>query len=527
MVKISFLLLSLLGAIVSFSQNITVQGDVHGLWDYDTVFVAGDLEIRENNELNILSGCRVEFLGHYELQVKGRLVASGSLDAPVVFDIADTTGFHIDSIPDGSWNGIRFYNTKETTESSVLMLCRFEHAKAVDSLSPAGNCGGALCVVGYDSLLVEKCTFENNFASFNGGAIYADSSDIKVHYCDFINNRCGKVVFPWGYGGAVCFDNSSPDVFGNYFENNSSTGVGGGVAMRFKEGPMNNNVFTENYSGLGGAFGLLHMDENPFSHCNNLIYNNQAEFFGGGIANLNASPFYSNNTLVYNYATYGGGFYCKDSVTPNVYNSILWGNSAAVGPQVYLFEPYSQVNFAYCDVEGGPELFGGSGGGAGYVGYYENNIDLDPEFDVQNGGPYALGGSSPCIDAGRPDTSGLQVPEHDLIGNPRISFNGIIDMGAYETIIEGIEDHGDERIIFYPNPVLDFLHLIIIPYGNIWSSQDFFNIEISDLNGKVFLKQEESDTSFSIDLTDLPNGIYILSISNYKIKKITKKIVKL
>ena len=38
---------------------------------------------------------------------------------------------------------------------------------------------------------------------------------------------------------------------------------------------------------------------------------------------------------------------------------------------------------------------------------------------------------SPCIDAGIPDTTGQNLPEFDLDGNPRI-VNEIIDMGVYE-----------------------------------------------------------------------------------------------
>jgi hypothetical protein len=45
--------------------------------------------------------------------------------------------------------------------------------------------------------------------------------------------------------------------------------------------------------------------------------------------------------------------------------------------------------------------------------------------------PFALSVNSPCIDAGTPDTTGLNLPELDLAGNPRV-FNDIIDMGAYE-----------------------------------------------------------------------------------------------
>jgi len=44
---------------------------------------------------------------------------------------------------------------------------------------------------------------------------------------------------------------------------------------------------------------------------------------------------------------------------------------------------------------------------------------------------YQLSEGSPCIDAGTPDTLGLNIPPMDLAGNERV-WNDIIDMGCYE-----------------------------------------------------------------------------------------------
>ncbi|MBT4333173.1 MAG: T9SS type A sorting domain-containing protein [Candidatus Cloacimonetes bacterium] len=65
--------------------------------------------------------------------------------------------------------------------------------------------------------------------------------------------------------------------------------------------------------------------------------------------------------------------------------------------------------------------------------------------------------SSPCIDAGTLDLpAGIELPEYDLAGNPRI-YGETIDMGAYEW--QGVEAEEDEivqitqtQISNYPNP---------------------------------------------------------------------------
>ena len=72
---------------------------------------------------------------------------------------------------------------------------------------------------------------------------------------------------------------------------------------------------------------------------------------------------------------------------------------------------------------------------------------------------YQLSEGSPCIDAGTPDTLGLNIPPMDLAGNERV-WNDIIDMGCYEY---GAPPHVGNteckienvkcKISSYPNPV--------------------------------------------------------------------------
>jgi len=67
----------------------------------------------------------------------------------------------------------------------------------------------------------------------------------------------------------------------------------------------------------------------------------------------------------------------------------------------------------------------------GTINWLEGNIDEDPQFIGGDPFSYQLTENSPCIDAGNPNTTGLNLPPYDLAGNPRIS-GGIIDMGVYE-----------------------------------------------------------------------------------------------
>ena len=507
------IIISLFGSVILFlwmdlkGSSVIVQGEVSGTWSVDSVLVIGDVLVPKNLQLVIQPGVKIIFQGSYSISIEGSLLAQGTALNPILFTVSDTTGFSDDTVPDGGWKGVRFLNPFAFNDSSLFVHCCFNFGKAVSEVQPEGN-GGAVCIVGFDRVRIEGCHFERNFASYNGGAIFLDSADVVIRDCFFHANACGQPLDPWGYGGAICSDHSSPRVWGSHFEENRSTGTGGGIAMRFRDGTISNNEFTHNYSALGGAVAVLHMDAITRTNCNNLIYGNMAEYFGGGIANIDASPTWVNNTLADNSAMYGGGFYCKDSVTPSLFNCILWGNVAfsGYGNQVYLFEPYSQANFYYCDVQLGPDDFGGSGGVGGFYGVYENNMDLYPSFDLNGYLPYSLSGGSPCIDAGTPDTIGLQIPATDLSGSPRI-WNDRIDIGSYEMLPFGSRHlHREEhKTRLYPNPACDYFYLD--------QSEDPARIEIYDMQGRQFCCVEGPLVNLPVDVGKLKDGCYQVVIT--------------
>jgi len=91
------------------------------------------------------------------------------------------------------------------------------------------------------------------------------------------------------------------------------------------------------------------------------------------------------------------------------------------------------------------------------INWLDGNISGDPEFMGEGAEwPYNYLSSSPCIDAGTtilPD--GIELPEYDLAGNPRI-YGDTIDMGAFEW--QGVGADNIQSSIFniqlrnYPNP---------------------------------------------------------------------------
>jgi hypothetical protein len=143
----------------------------------------------------------------------------------------------------------------------------------------------------------------------------------------------------------------------------------------------------------------------------------------------------------------------------NIYNSILYGD----GPrEIYIDNEFSSnpstVNIHNSLVDGGFEgienVYSWN-----IVNWMEGNLDTDPSWDVDGDDPYALLGNSPCINAGTLDLpAGIELPEFDLAGNPRI-YGETIDMGAYEFQDDPQSNDENEIVIpkitqisNYPNP---------------------------------------------------------------------------
>ncbi|MCK9290955.1 MAG: T9SS type A sorting domain-containing protein [Bacteroidales bacterium] len=497
-----------------FSQNnFSASGEQHGFWQYDTVFVTSDVIVPHLEELHIAAGTKIIFQGHYSMHIQGSIKAIGQEGDSIVFTVADTSGFHTIYNNDGGWNGLRFEDTSLDNDSSLFEYCVFSYGKAVGD---SANCyGGAIRVISSGNIAMRHSRLTNNYAYYWGGAMYAYKTNMIVEHCAVENNYAGNEGLIYGYGGGLCFVSSEPELRFVYFKRNSSTGIGGAVSFEYSNPLLINAVFEENHSGLGGAIGFLRSKPER-AIANLLIANNTALFFGGGIANITASPKMSNLTIVNNQASMGGGYYCNELAHPVLYNSILWGNQSdsPFGSQVWIWDIVSVPEFYYCAVQLGVEGFGGSS----FIGIYENCTEENPGFTDEADKDYTLTKNGSCYNAGINYLPFYTLPHYDLSMNHRIQFD-TIDLGAYE-IQESVGISTFQREAFtaklYPNPINSDSKLtvnnhklitaieLINPYAAILQRQAFS--AISQKNDYLIM-------SLFPELGQLPHGWYLLRIT--------------
>lgn len=276
-------------------------------------------------------------------------------------------------------------------------------------------------------------------------------------------------------GGAVLCVGADPTITGNILRGNTAT-VGGAIYCSGSSPLIAENVITANNADEGA--GIACVDSSSPIIAGNMIHDNTAAGAGGGILCRNdSSPVMGHNTLTRNHAAEGGGIHIASLCTPVAVNSIIWGNTAASGPEAWIgteLEPSTLV-ISYSNVAGGQnDIFIELNC---LLDWGDGMIDADPLFVDSLNGDFHLPSDSPCTDAG--DNLGAAMRPTDFEGDPRI-HDGTTDMGAdesfsgevllvpadYDSIEAAIEaaDNGDE-IIVDPgtyNERIDFLGKAVV-----------------------------------------------------------------
>ncbi len=303
------------------------------------------------------------------------------------------------------------------------------------------------------SVVVEKCSFQNNYSAENGGGACIDTpspnpgtNQSNLHEVRskrmYANSATNSEVYTQTSSGSI-------SVIENSFYNNVAKIDGGGIHIVTISGPITvtGNSFYNNSAGGWAAAATVwtyynsHMIVSNNFFVKNISYSSQG---GGGIdvweifgdsstLNLVNNSFYENTVTN---TDSGGGAWIGIGGAAKIYNNIFNKNAVdSGGNDLYIWDyktpefvgVYNNAFDADSDFDepNSKDIF--IPNGTNY--HHDKNIKGNPLFADPNTGDLHLKSGSPCIDAG--DNSAGDLPAQDIDGDPRI-INGVVDIGADE-----------------------------------------------------------------------------------------------
>jgi hypothetical protein len=306
-----------------------------------------------------------------------------ALDSVVAFETAEGEdsriyGFTIQNGGGGEGPGVRIRYASPTIEGNII----------TENVATAANwLAGGIRVYEGDPVIIDNA-ITNNDAGYGG-----------------VEDGCD--------GGGINVRGGSPYIAGNTITGNTA-GDGGGLWIAYTDAIITQNVISGNWAddtdatagGQGGGINVqIAGPDGPYIQ-NNLISDNVASMFGGGIVTYEANDLYpaaeiTNNTIVFNEVIdtdYGAGVCQWRRTTPIFTNNIIAFNA---GTGVYS-EDDMDGTYTYNLVYGNVTNYDGlQGTGAG-------NIVSDPMFTTASddadwtNDDFSLKAGSPARDAGDP-----------------------------------------------------------------------------------------------------------------------------
>jgi len=252
--------------------------------------VKEDIMLEEGSTLEIEPGVKVELAAGKSIQVRGKLLAVGTPEEPIVFTAHDKEPwkniYFTDFCPDAVVSESGAY-----VDGTVMKHCIVEKGQGV--------------YIRFGAPLIAECTIRGNL-----------SSGIRVEFGAprLVGNR----------------------IYGNSTQSDSASGNGGGI-IAYTDKPtliadniVHNNISHGGRDGGGGVY-VYAVDGARVVVRNNIIFGNTSSRFGGGIYAYGA--LIEDNTVIGNEAVErGGGIYAVES---RIVDNLVQSNTSGRGGGIY------------------------------------------------------------------------------------------------------------------------------------------------------------------------------------------------
>ena len=360
--------------------------------------------------------------------------------------------------------------------------------------------GGTIFLQKMNSLVLNRVSFLSNTAS-TGGAIYL-SGDFSC--------RANETVM----------------------EGNSSTLSGGGIYAYSARGTIQNISFYGNQARYGGAIRIVNSNLGLMNMC---LAGNISESHGSAINSMRSDITASHLTISDNQSINGESmlYFTGQSSTNlqpvNLTHCNIWGNAHE---EIRLMSVEMTVD--HCNIQNGEAAFTTLQNAV--LNWQQGNIDTDPMFEGTGEHPYQLSAGSPCIDAGRPDTMGLNLPMWDLLGNYRLwdgdgDGDTIVDIGAYEFGSVGVGLPGQVvpssqfAVRSFPNPFTVNTTIAFELEREAMVRIEVFNFQGAGLGEITNQRYPAGKHRVEWNASGLPAGMYMIRVQTAN-AVMTKKVIK-
>jgi predicted outer membrane repeat protein len=178
------------------------------------------------------------------------------------------------------------------------------------------------------NLTMLNCTFTNNNANSQGGAIYNYQSSLTLSNCTFTNNIASN-----SFGGAIYNYQTNLTLSNCTFTSNTASNWGGAICNAYGSTlNMTNSTFSGNTAtSQGGA--IANVGINAILNGTNCIFTNNTAGNNGGVIYNNGLTTLHFNSFVTNTAPTGSAIYLAMGTVNAEYN--WWGSNNNPSNQIY------------------------------------------------------------------------------------------------------------------------------------------------------------------------------------------------